>query len=163
MLVLSNLQHWSSTHLLLFGIHSDMKKYLFLEALLQFSTLESYKFQNFCHLWYSFLVSRGNSFQSKLCSVLGLSLDNSYQSESNRTSSTTSSKKIKACRTSRVFTRVQRGGKSANNFLTQISGGFAFLKNECFNNFSAVGLFVWSFTRHNATISLKDWAHLNIF
>lgn len=62
----------------------------------------------------------------------------------------------------RDFTRVQRGGKLANNDLTASSGGFVFLKQECFSSFSAVGLFVWSFTRHIATISLKDCSQLKV-
>lgn len=42
----------------------------------------------------------------------------------------------------RAFTRSERGGRPDKILLIVSSGGFAFLKNECFSNFSAVGLFV---------------------
>ena len=59
----------------------------------------------------------------------------------------------------RAFTWFQRGGESANHFFTEISRDFACLKKVCFNKFR---LFPGSFTRHIATISLKDWSHMEI-
>lgn len=41
-----------------------------------------------------------------------------------------------------ALTRCHSGGKSAKSFFTESSGGLACLKKECFNSFSAVGLFV---------------------
>jgi hypothetical protein len=55
---------------------------------------------------------------------------------------TKTEKKQKKVITWSAFTRSHRGGRSVKMPFIVNSGGFALLKNECFSNFSAVGLFV---------------------
>ena len=57
------------------------------------------------------------------------------------------------------FYIIPEGWQVSKSFFSEISRDFACFKRVCFKKFH---LFPGSFTKHIATISLKDWSHMEI-